>query len=255
MAFLAERLDRIREILLERKSVDVVTLCKILDVSDVTIRKDLERLEEEKFLKKIHGGAVLAEGIDERYFQNSDLFPYYDEKVRIAEEAVKMIGKFENIFIGPGTSCYLFAKMLFGHNNVRVITNNINTLSILYNAVKQVTVIGGQIGHRDQMMFSSGFDGLHDLDGIFLNKAIVTYNGVDPIGGFTLDEKVLVNIYEKIFSISREVIVLASGNKFNHHSMFRSADLSRADYLVTTAELTSELKKKFDDGNVKIINV
>jgi DeoR/GlpR family transcriptional regulator of sugar metabolism len=255
MAFLAERLDRIREILLERKSVDVGTLCKILDVSDVTIRKDLERLEEEKFLKKIHGGAVLAEGVDERYFQGSDLFPYYDEKVRIAEEAVGLIGKFDNIFIGPGTSCYLFAKMLFGHNNVRVITNNINTLSILYNAVKQVTVIGGQIGHRDQMMFSSGFDGLHDLDGIFLNKAIVTYNGVDPVGGFTLDEKVLVEIYEKIFSISREVIVLASTNKLNHHSMFRSADLSRADYFITTATMDADLKEGLEKGQVRIIQV
>ncbi len=52
MAFLAERLEKIREILLERKSINITTLCKLLNVSDITIRKDLERLEEEKFLKK-----------------------------------------------------------------------------------------------------------------------------------------------------------------------------------------------------------
>jgi DeoR family transcriptional regulator, fructose operon transcriptional repressor len=255
MAFFAERLEKIREIMLERKTVDVTTLCKILDVSDVTIRKDLDRLEEEKFLTKIHGGAVLSEGVDDRYFQTKDSFPYYKEKQKIAEEAAKLIDTFDNIFIGPGSSCYLFAKMLFGHRNVRVVTNNINCLGILYNSVKKVNVIGGEIGHRDDMLFSSGTDGFPELDGVFLNKAIVTYNGVTPDGGFTLDEMVLVNLYEKMFSISKEVIILASSNKIGHHSMYRSADLSRADYFITTASMDAHLKEGFEQGQVRVVQV
>jgi len=124
MTFLAERLVKIREILLERKSINITTLCKLLNISDVTIRKDLERLEEEKFLKKIHGGAVLSKGVDNRYSQTKDTFLYYKEKQQIAGEAVKLIETFNNIFIGLGSTCYLFAKLLFGYNNVRVVTNN-----------------------------------------------------------------------------------------------------------------------------------
>ena len=254
MAFLAERLEKIREILLERKTVDVSTLCRILNVSDVTIRKDLDRLEEEKFLTKIHGGAVLSEGVDDRYFQNKETVPFYKEKQRIAEEAVKLIGTFDNIFIGPGSTCYLLAKMLFGYDNVRVITNNINALGLLFNSVKKVSVVGGEIGHRDNMMFSSGNHGFPELDGIYLNKAIVTYNGVDPDIGFSLDEMVLVNLYEKAFSISREIIVLASNNKIGHHGMYRSAHLDRADYIITTASLEEDLRTKLESGNVRIIH-
>jgi DeoR family transcriptional regulator, fructose operon transcriptional repressor len=255
MAFLAERLERIREILLKRKTVDISTLCKLLEVSDVTIRKDLERLEEENFLKKIHGGAVLSEGVDERYFQTKDNFPFYDQKQRIVEEAVKLIAESDNIFIGPGTTCYLFAKMLFGHGNVRVFTNNINALGILHNSVKKVSVIGGDIGHRDQVLFSSGMPAFPELEGVYLNKAIVTYNGVTIDGGFTLDEMVLVNMYEKVFSISREVIVLASANKIDHHSMYRSASLDRVDYFITTAKLKTDLKQGFDTAQVRVIEV
>lgn len=255
MAFLAERLEKIREILIERKTVDVATLCRLLQVSDVTIRKDLDRLEEEKFLTKIHGGAILSEGVDDRFFQNKETVPFYKEKQRIVEEAVKLIGTFDNIFIGPGSTCYLLAKMLLGRNNVRVITNNINALGILYNSVKKVNVVGGEIGHRDNMMFSSGNDGLPELDGIHLNKAFFTYNGVDPDVGFSLDEMVLVNLYEKVASISREIIVLASNNKIGHHSMYRSASLDRADYIVTTADLREDLRTKLESGNVRIIHV
>jgi len=255
MAFLAERLEKIREILLERKTVNIATLCKELKVSDVTIRKDLERLEGENFLKKIHGGAVLSEGVDDRYFQIKEIIPYYGEKQLIVNEAVKLINTFDNIFIGPGSTCYLFSKMLFRHNNVRVITNNINSLGILFNAVKKVTVIGGEIGHRDNMMFSSGMPEFPELDGIFLNKAIVTYNGISLEGGFSLDEMVLVNLYEKVFSISKEVIVLASANKIEHQSMYRSAELSRANTIVTTGKLKPELKEKLDSGQVRLIEL
>ncbi len=253
MAFLAERLEKIREILVERKTVDVTTLCKILGVSDVTIRKDLDRLEKEKFLTKIHGGAVLAEGADEGIFNTKVNFPFYKEKQKIAEEAAKLINTFDNIFIGPGSTCYLFAKMLYNHRNVRVVTNNINCLGILYNLVKKVNVIGGEIGHRDNMLFSSGTDGFPELDGVFLNKAVVTYNGVTADGGFTLDELALVNLYEKMFSISKEVIILESSNKIDHHSMYRSADLGRADYFITTASLNSDLKEGFEQGQVRVI--
>ncbi len=251
--FIAERLEKIRQILLEQKTIDITSLCEMLGVSDVTVRKDLERLEDEKFLKKIHGGAVLSEGVDERYFQQNEVFPFYDEKTAIAEKALSLIGEFDSLFIGPGSSCYIFAKMLYRYRNVRVITNNLNTLSFLYNAVKRVYVLGGEIGYRDNMMFSSGDKELRELDNIFLNKAIITYNGIDLETGFTLDEMSLVKIYEKVFSISKEVIVLASENKFGHHGMYHSRSLKDVDYLITNRKPGDQFAEKFETGKVNVL--
>lgn len=249
----AERLEKIRQILLENKTANITTLCEILQVSDVTVRKDLERLEKEQFLTKIHGGAVLSEGVHERYLQQNEVFPFYDEKIAIAETALSLVGEFDNLFIGPGSSCYLFAKMLFRHRNVRVITNNLNSLSALYNAVKRLYVLGGEIGYRDNMMFSTGDKELMELDNIFLNRAVVTYNGIDLETGFTLDEPALVNIYDKVFSISKEVIVLASENKFNQHGMYPSRNLGEVDYLITNKKLEDRFSKHFNDTNVKVL--
>lgn len=251
--FVAERLERIRKILLEQKTTNITTLCEILDVSDVTVRKDLERLENEKFLKKIHGGAVLVEGVHERYFQQDVVIPLYDEKTVIAEKALSLIGEFDNIFIGPGSSCYIFSKLLYRHRNVRVLTNNLNALNFLYNSVKKVYVLGGEIGHRDNQMFSVGVDNLVELDNILLNKAIVTYNGIDLESGFTLDEMTLINIYAKVFSISKEVIVLASENKFNHHGMHHSLKLDEVDYLVTNKKLEDQFAQRFEGTKVKVL--
>ena len=251
--FLAERLEKIRQILLEKKNVDVNTLCELLEVSDVTIRKDLGRLEKEKFLKKIHGGAVLSEGVEARLPRQTEIFPAYEEKCRIAEKACTLVGKFDSLFIGPGSSCYLFAKALIGFGNVRVITNNVNAVSSLYDRVKKTVVLGGEIGYRDNMLFSSGEEGLKILDDIYLNKAIVTFNGIDMDLGFTLDELALAAIYEKIFSISKEIIVLASGNKFDHRSMYHSGPFSEADYVVTGGDIPNQYKERFNQENVRVI--
>jgi DeoR/GlpR family transcriptional regulator of sugar metabolism len=248
-----ERLEKIRQILMEKKTVNITTLCEILEVSDVTVRKDLERLEKEQFLTKIHGGAVLSEGAPERYMQQKEDFPFNNEKIAIAEKALDLIGEFDNLFIGPGSSCYIFAKMLYRFQNVRVITNNLNAINILYNSVKRLYVLGGEIGYRDNMMFSTGDKDLRELDNIFLNKAIVTYNGIDLETGFTLDELSLVNIYSRIFSISKEVIVLASENKFNLHSMYPSRRLEEVDYLVTNKKLEDQFSERFDGTKVKVL--
>lgn len=251
--FLAERLGKIRQLLLEKKNIDVNTLCELLDVSDVTIRKDLDRLEKEKFLKKIHGGAILAEGVDAHLYRQAEIYPSYEEKCRIAEKACSLIGQFDSLFIGPGSSCYLFAKTLVGFSNVRVITNNINALSILYNGVKKTVVLGGEIGYRDNMLFSVGEDGLKILDGIYLNKAIVTFNGIDIDSGFTLDELALAAIYEKIFTISKEIIVLATKSKFGHRSMYHSGPFGEADYVVTGDDIPKQFLEKLKQENVRVL--
>lgn len=251
--FVAERLEKIRQLLLKHKTVNIGLLCDALNVSDVTVRKDLERLEQERFLRKIHGGAVLAEGVHERYYLQNDVFPFHEAKVSIAEKALSLIGEFDNIFIGPGSTCYILAKMLHQHRNLRVVTNNLNSLSVLYNSVKRVYVLGGEIGYRDNMMFSAGDKDLRELDNIYLNKAFVTYNGIDLETGFTLDEMSLVNIYEKVFSISKEVIVLLSENKFNRHGMYPSLKLNDVDYLITNKVLESQFAKRFKGTKVQIL--
>ena len=60
------RLTKIKELLIDRQQVSVNTLCSLFNVTDVTIRSDLEQLEEEGFLKRVHGGAVLNETVEEQ---------------------------------------------------------------------------------------------------------------------------------------------------------------------------------------------
>jgi DeoR/GlpR family transcriptional regulator of sugar metabolism len=251
--FVADRLERIRQLLLESKTVTINKLCEYLKVSDVTIRKDFEKLESERFLRKIHGGAVLLERGNEFASTRLESIPDYDEKLSIVNKALTLIDEFDNIFIGPGSSCLVFAKMLNRYNNVRVVTNNMNTLPSLCDSVKRVYMLGGEVGNYDNMLYSFGEKDLPELENIFLNKAIVTYAGVDLETGFTLDEMSMVNVYKKVLSIAKKVIVLAPKYKFQQRGMYPVQRLEDIDYLVTSEKPRDDYISTFENGNVKIL--
>ena len=140
--FADARIEKIKELLLEYKHVDVNTLSSVLSASVATVRRDLERLEEEGFLRRTHGGAIIIEKKEKIAKVAQE--PYYREKKQIGIIAASLIKNNETVYIGAGRTCQQIARNLKDKRNVKVVTNNIGVITeLLHTQSVRLMVPGG----------------------------------------------------------------------------------------------------------------
>ena len=253
--FKVARLTKIKKILIDRGQIDVNTLSTLLNVSDVTVRSDLEQLEKEKFLYRTHGGAVLNEDyIKQQDFQETLLgskLEYNKNKEYIGQIASEMVVDEEWIFIGQGTTCYYIARELAKKTVINVLTNNLYAAAVLsQNEKANVVVTGGNLINSD--MFLSGDMFLRMLDNIFISKAFMSVSGVDFKTGYTVKDYSEMSVYRKIQEISKELIIVVDQSKFNKTSFISIGGLTLPDAIITNENVPKTYKEYFFDNEIKI---
>ena len=254
--FPAQRIAALKQIVREQKTVDIATLCSALNVSDVTVRKYLDQLEQEGFLKKMHGGAMLMEEESEIAF---DTMPESDDMLekedieQIASLAVSLIEDGDSIFIGQGNLCLALAKKLHAVSNLTVITNNINAVPDILPNVRKLFFIGGEVLVHNGNMYSCGTKAINQLEDIFVQKAFIGVDGIDMSIGVTVNDFELYEIIEKIVDISREVVVLAEHTKCDKIGLHKIANLDQFKIYVSDKRLDEKYKQYFFERDIKIL--
>ena len=130
--FADERTEKIKALLLDYKRIDINTLISMIPASPATVRRDLEKMEKEGFLRRTHGGVVLVE--EEEPAAPVPVDRYLLEKEQIGAIAVAMIEPNDTVFLGNGTTCLQVAKNLRDRPNIRVVSNNIGVIAELLSA-------------------------------------------------------------------------------------------------------------------------
>lgn len=253
--FKAARLSKIKEIILDRGQVDVNTLSALLKVSDVTIRSDLEQLEQEKFIYRTYGGAVLNEDYNRQKAVQENIMgsnlEYDRNKEYVGQVAAELVAPDEWIFIGQGVTCYFVAKALIGKENVNVVTNNLYVSGVLSgNKSSNVVMTSGSLVHNKMCLV--GDMSLKFLEGIFIAKAIIGVGGVDMQSGFTVSNSTESNIISKLKKISKKIMIVADYSKFGKSSLMSVGPLTMADMVVTNDNIKEEYKSYFFEHGVKI---
>ncbi len=248
--FAIERQNRIKEIMLKEKRVDVFELSKLFSVTEVTIRRDLDKLEQEGFLIKTYGGAVLNE---EGSYSSITPMPddsVLEEKRMIGRVASQMIEAGEAIYLGPGSTCLEIAKNI-KEKRVTVVTNDI----LIAYELKDVTGIKVIVTGGDLVQSSSTLVGgfaLQALSGIYINKAFIGVKGVNFDSGYTIDSYEEVMVIQEVKKISNEVIVVADYTKFNHTAFARLGELGMAKKVITNKQVPNEFKKYYFEHAIKL---
>lgn len=249
--FAAQRIEFIKEYLTSNKSVDISSLSTMLDVTDVTVRRDLDKLANEGFLIKTHGGAILNDnGAD------NPLAPQiknYTSKQQIARTMISLLEENDTVYIGSGSTCYTLHNYLEKIPNLNVITNNASLALSIAETVHNVTLIGGVL-RKNNGVFESKMDAsLHYLDGVFVNKAILSVDGIDLMAGFTVKDQLAANLFKKITHISRQTIILADDSKFDKIDMYHLCALDQVSCVVTNQCNNTRYKEFFFEANVKLL--
>ena len=144
-----KRLEEILKLVSQYEKIDVNTLSETLEVSKVTIRKDLDKLESTGLLHREHGYAVLNSGDD----INVRLSFHYDTKRKIAQEAAKLVQDNETILIESGSTCALLAEEICQtKKNVKIVTNSYFIADFVrnYDSCK-IILLGGEFQKDSQV--------------------------------------------------------------------------------------------------------
>lgn len=245
-----ERQEKIFSILVEKPKVTVKELSSLLRVSEVTIRKDLAQMDRDGVLKRMHGGAaqVSSDSIEKR------MLIRYDDKLKIAREAVKLVEDGETVLIEAGSANSVFAKELAENREVNIITNSLHIARLVkgYGNV-QVTVIGGNLQSEAEAMV--GPLARLALSQICVRKAFIGVSGLSESLGFTCSDFLRAEIGREMSARAEQVIVLADSSKFENAGVTTIVELPRVNMVITDQGIPESKRNLLRKNNIHVIAV
>ncbi len=246
-----QRRENIMSIVHETGRVRVADLSAEYKVSEVSIRKDLEALEAEGHLKRIHGGAVALN----KLYVNMDLGERYKTnataKRRLAELAAEFIEDNDTIFMNAGTTLTYVLRAIKGKKNVSIVTNSIqNATEAAAHSSFNVTLLGGELDTKYQ--FTHGSDAEKQLENYHATKCILSVDGVSSEAGLTLYYANEAPLARQMINSASSVIVVADGSKVGREVFARITDATKMDVLITNKTEKHELLSSLQELGVKI---
>ena len=231
--------------------VSVDELAGRYDVTPQTIRKDINDLCERRLLMRVHGGAVMTSGIENLSYDARRVIAH-SEKRAIGIAAAALIPDKASLFINLGTTTEEVARALRGHQDLLIITNNLNVALQLHNVPRfEVIIAGGPVRHAD-----GGIIGTATVE--FVKQFKVDYA---VIGGSALDEEgslldfdyLEVKVARAIIENARKVILVADRTKFERSAPIRIGHISEIDVFVTDQLPSKAFADICESAGVKVV--
>lgn len=237
-----ERQDKIIELVNEHHRMDVVTLSRMLKVSQVTIRKDLDMLVEKRIIQREHGCAVINESGD----LSTRIGHNYNRKKRIAVMAAEMVQNGETVMIESGTTCALLAEELATHKkDVTIITNSAFTASYIKEAPNaKIVLLGGDYQLKSQVVV--GPVTKRCASEFSVDKIFVGADGYKQGVGFTGADVMRTDTMKAMAQSAKRVIILTDASKFGSRGLLTSFALEEIQDVITDTEIPREIQKELE---------
>lgn len=248
--FAIERKRIIKNFILENLQVEVSSLSQMLDVSEVTIRRDLEKLEEEGFLTRTHGGAVLNK-TDEYFIPTNENYNYLDYN-EIADIAVWMIQDGDIIMLTNGLINQHIAKKLNNKNNITILTNDI-TIAMELSQEKSVKVVllGGDIDFRYNAVY--GTLTINNLQKFFVSKLFIEIDGITSNLDLSVSSLDMASLIQEAAKNASEKVILCTANAFEKNSFYRVGRADKiADKIITNSRIKDTYKNTIFNSNIQL---
>ncbi|PYV84536.1 MAG: DeoR/GlpR transcriptional regulator [Acidobacteria bacterium] len=253
------RLNAILTSLQQSGSVSVEGLSKELDVSLVTIRRDLDALENQGLLRRTHGGAVSIEPFFYEPFRNDRSFQaqverFADEKRRIGRAAAALIKAGEIIALTPGTTTTEVIRGLPLNHHITVVTSTVNVaMELSKRKDLDIFVTGGHL--RGEWFSLLGPTAAQSLSHLLISTLFVGADGIDAKHGascFSPDEAQLNSTMVKH---AQRKIAVVDHSKFGVVAGWRICPTSDLDILITDSGATDEMVEPFEKAQVQVMRV
>ncbi len=247
----AERHNRILHVLKEQGFVTVSGLSDDLDVSEVTIRRDLKTLEDLRLLQRTHGGATQRNHIVRDRPVSEKASQHADEKRRIGEAAARFVEPHDRIILASGTTIMQMAHALADRSDLTVITNAMNVAFELTRSPGiEVHVLGGMLRKMSTSVVGPVAEAM--LQQFTCRKLFLGVDGFDIQHGLTTSNAFEAHLNTCMIAAAEQTIVLADASKFGLRSFGRICGIDHVDRVITDASVSPSIVEQLEENGITV---
>ena len=247
-----ERRNRTMEKLQAEKKVVVSELSKLFGVSEETIRRDLEKLENEGLVTKSYGGAVLNESTNIDLPFNIRKNRNVDKKLKIADLMAERIHDGDMLMLDASSTAVFIAKKIKDRKNMTIITNSIEiTLELADMHDWHVLSTGGIVKEGSLALVGPHTDQM--IKCFHVDKAIVSCKGLDLEKGITDSNEMHAETKKTMFASANEKILAIDSTKFDRISFTKIGELKDIDMIITDKDPGEQWRTQFEKMGIECI--
>jgi len=248
-----ERRQAILSILVVNGAATVRELAEHFAVSMLTIRRDLERLENEGLITKTHGGAiVLGTNAHAEVKLTEREKQFREEKKRIGLKAADLVTAGQTVILDEGSTCLEIAKYLRQKNGITIITNGIlPAAELVGNPGITLIVVGGMCNHESAMCY--GPDSEHSYAALHADLYFMGIDAFSAEHGIMDGNLLQVNMKQMKAAAATKVVGVANGAKFGRRAFAKVGPLTMLHALVTENPVSPQLRRCLQENGVECI--
>ncbi|MEX1377521.1 MAG: DeoR/GlpR family DNA-binding transcription regulator [Eubacteriales bacterium] len=246
--FAVERKNLIKRFLAENKKVSVAKLSELLEVSEVTIRRDLEVLEKTGFLQRTHGGAVLVEeSLHNSIPENNNIV---DQRyTEIANTAFSLVSDNDTILLTSGKVNVQIAKRLTQKSNLTVVTNDLYiAMEFSSSPLNKLIMLGGDLSGNAVY----GQLTLNNLNDFALKHVFAEVSGISKDNGISVNSISKASLIQQACKNTKIITVVCTAENFDKDSLYRVGPITMPRRIITNPNLSDDYKKFIYESNIQL---
>lgn len=251
-AVVQQRQYQIRRLFVERNSLQISEVSKMLGVSELTVRRDFSLLEQEGFIRRFHGGGQLLSG----NLPNAPFYEYKDslkqrQKQQIAHYISRLIQEKDTVFLNAGTTTLEVIKAI-NHKSVMIVTNNAPACTVVDGSGASLISTGGEFNPQTRSF--TGIMAVQLIQKMCAQVCVLGVNGISSTEGITTSNYMETMINDEFLKhCTGKRIVAADGSKIGKTFNFISAPIQAVDLLVTDSSADAEALEKIRAKGITIV--
>ncbi|GAQ25899.1 MULTISPECIES: DeoR/GlpR family DNA-binding transcription regulator [Tepidanaerobacter] len=245
-----ERQNGIKEILAEKKSVTVAELSKLFNVTEETIRRDLNSMEKEGLLIRTYGGAFIQEGTLNEIDYSLREANHVKSKKTISEKCTKFIQNGDSVFLDSSTTAAYVAKAI-SKMKLTVLTDSLKIISMLSNCdnIKLIGT-GGEFSQRSMSFIGPG--AINSIKQYYVDIAFISCRSISLDNQITDSNEYLAEVRRHVIERADRTFVIADFSKFGRTSFYHICNFQQIDSIITDKTLDENWHTTLAKYNVKI---
>ena len=250
-----ERQDKILAIIKANNSIRISDIIRDFRVSHETARRDLDSLQDQNLIKRVHGGAVLA---DDNIMPNASLEQPQQhssmlERMAIGKAAASLIKDGDTVFLSVGLTVQQIARAIRKRKDITVLTNSVLVLNELINSDVQLYVLGGSVNNSENTI--EGPLALQTLSNFYVDIAFIGAAGISTDRGVSDYSLEVAELNRNIIERSKKSVLVAHSKKFGKTCLSITCPLEKLDTIITDADLPVQTQTYIKDCGTELVVV